>query len=147
MAPRAGRGTAVRTAVLAVVFALTVLAGNLSAARAQGSIIGTWEGLYECPQGVTGLTLTISGTSPSNLSGNFRFYPTPDNARAGNGSYEVSVTFDLASNRFEARGTRWIEQPEGYMFANLRGVLQGRQLIGTVENEGCGAFELNRTGQ
>jgi hypothetical protein len=33
------------------------------------------------------------------------------------------------------------------MFATLRGVLQGRQLIGTVENEGCGAFELNRTGQ
>jgi hypothetical protein len=57
------------------------------------------------------------------------------------------VTFDPASKRFEARGTRWIDQPDGYMFATLRGVLQGRQLIGTVENEGCGAFELNRTGQ
>ena len=147
MAPRAGRAGAIHTAVLAALFALAAMAGNLSVAGAQDSIIGIWQGLYECPQGITGLTLTISGTAPNDLSGNFRFYPTPDNARAANGTYEVSVIFEPASKRFEERGTRWIDQPDGYMFANLRGVLQGRQLIGTVENEGCGAFELNRTGQ
>jgi hypothetical protein len=136
-----------RKLALAVLLALAAWAGNFSRASAQESIIGTWQGLYECPQGVTGLTLTIAGSARHNLTGTFRFYATPENSRPTNGAYEVSVTFDPASKRFEARGTRWIDQPDGYMFATLRGVLQGRQLIGTVENEGCGAFELNRTGQ
>ena len=97
-------------------------------------------------QGPTGLTLTIEGDTPHALKGNFRFYPTPDNARPARGDYEVAVSFDPASLRIEVQGTRWIDQPPGYEFANLRGVLQGRQLIGTVENAGCGAFELTRTG-
>ena len=74
----------------------------------------------------------------------YRFYPTPDNANPASGNYEVSVSFDPATSRVEVRGTRWIDQPSGYVFATLRGVLQGKQLIGTVENEGCGAFELTR---
>ena len=132
---------------LAVVglLALAACIINLDRAGAQESIIGTWQGLYECPQGVTGLTLTISHSAPHGLTGNFRFYATPDNSRPASGAYEVSVTFDPASKRFEVRGTRWIDEPSGYVFATLRGVMQGRQLIGTVENEGCGAFELNRT--
>ncbi len=113
-------------------------------AVAQEAITGVWQGSYECPQGVTGLTLIIEGAAAGGLKGNFRFYPTPGNTRAARGDYEVAVSFDPASGRFEARGTRWIDQPPGYMFANLRGVLQGKQLIGTVENEGCGAFELTR---
>ncbi len=138
-------GGASRKLALAVLLALAAWAGNFSRASAQESIIGTWQGLYQCPQGVTGLTLTISGSAPHDLTGNFRFYATPENSRPANGAYEVSVTFDPPSKRFEVRGTRWIDQPSGYEFATLRGVMQGRQLIGTVENEGCGAFELNRT--
>ncbi len=124
--------------------ALVALSGAPTPADAQDAITGTWQGLYECPQGVTGLTLTISGSAPNDLKGVFRFYPTPDNARPARGHYEVAVSFDPVSNRVEVRGTQWIDQPAGYMFATLRGVLQGRQLIGTVENEGCGAFELTR---
>jgi hypothetical protein len=126
--------------------ALLAVSGAPMLAGAQEGITGTWQGQYECPQGVTGLTLTIAGKTPNDLKGNFRFYPTPDNARAARGDYEVAVSFDPASRRVDVRGTRWIDQPPGYRFANLRGVLQGRQLIGTVESEGCGAFELTRRG-
>jgi hypothetical protein len=130
--------------VLAV--ALTALSGSPASVAAQDAIAGIWQGIYECPQGPTGLTLTIEGDTPHALKGNFRFYPTPDNARPARGDYEVAISFDPASLRIEVQGTRWIDQPAGYEFANLRGVLQGRQLIGTVENAGCGAFELTRAG-
>ena len=130
----------------AALVALIAMASAPIVAVAQDAITGTWQGVYDCPQGTTGLTLTIGGGTPNDLKGNFRFYPTPDNARPASGDYEVAVSFDPASLRVEVRGTRWIDQPPGYMFATLRGVLQGRQLIGTVENEGCGAFELTRTG-
>lgn len=131
--------------VAAAVIALMALSGAPTSASAQAAISGTWQGTYECPQGVTGLTLTIVGDTPSNLAGNFRFYPTPDNTRPASGDYEVAISFDPANLRVDVQGTRWIDQPPGYEFANLRGVLQGRQLIGTVENPGCGAFELTRT--
>jgi hypothetical protein len=130
----------------ALVVAFSALCGTPASVVAQGAITGTWQGIYECPQGPTGLTLTIAGDTPSNLTGNFRFYPTPDNAHPARGDYEVAVSFDPASLRVEVQGTRWIDQPPGYEFANLRGVLQGQQLIGSVENAGCGAFELTRTG-
>jgi len=130
----------------AAVVALIALSSASMGAGAQGAITGTWQGVYECPQGPTGLTLTIEGDTPHALKGNFRFYPTPDNARPARGDYEVAISFDPASLRIEVQGTRWIDQPPGYEFANLRGVLQGRQLIGTVENAGCGAFELTRAG-
>lgn len=130
----------------AAVVALIALSSASMGAGAQGAITGTWQGIYECPQGPTGLTLTITGDTPNDLKGNFRFYPTPDNPRPARGDYEVAVSFDAASLRVEVQGTQWIDQPPGYEFANLRGVLQGRQLIGTVENAGCGAFELTRTG-
>ena len=98
-------------------------------------------------QGPTGLTLTIgAGGQSDTLSGNFRFYPVPGNARAASGDYEVAVSFDPQSRRVVVRGSRWVNQPEGYVFANLSGVVQGRQLIGTVDTEGCGAFELTRKG-
>ena len=114
---------------------------------AQESIAGTWEGTYDCVQGKTGLTLTIGGGAPNDgLNGNFRFYPVPGNARAASGDYEVAISFDPQTLRVGVRGTRWVNQPEGYIFANLSGVVQGRQLIGTVDTEGCGAFELTRKG-
>ena len=127
----------------ACLLALVAL-GAAAQAIAQEPITGVWQGRYDCPQGVTGLTLTIAGTAAEGLKGNFRFYPTSDNAFPARGDYEVAVTFDAASGRFEVRGTRWVDQPPGYMFATLRGVLQGKQLVGTVENPGCGAFELTR---
>jgi hypothetical protein len=130
----------------ALVVAFAALCGTPAGVAAQGAITGTWQGSYECPQGPTGLTLIIEGDTPHALKGNFRFYPTPDNARAAQGDYEVAISFDPASLRIEVQGTRWIDRPPGYEFANLRGVLQGRQLIGTVENAGCGAFELTRAG-
>ena len=130
----------------ALVVAFSVLCGTPASVVAQGAITGTWQGIYECPQGATGLTLTIEGDTPHALKGNFRFYPTPDNARPARGDYEVAISFDPASLRIEVQGTRWIDQPPGYEFANLRGVLQGRRLIGTVENAGCGAFEPTRAG-
>jgi len=126
--------------------ALMAMCGAPMDADAQSAITGTWQGVYECPQGPTGLTLTIEGDTPHALKGNFRFYPTPDNARPATGDYEVAISFDPASSRIEVQGTRWIDRPPGYEFANLRGVLQGRQLIGTVENAGCGAFQLTRAG-
>jgi hypothetical protein len=133
-----------RNFIGACLLALAVV-GICAKAVAQETITGVWQGSYECPQGVTGLTLSIEGAAPAGgLKGNFRFYPTPANTRAARGDYEVAVSFDPASGRFEARGTRWIDQPDGYVFATLRGVLQGTQLIGTVENPGCGAFELTR---
>ena len=63
----------------ALVVALIALSGTSMGAGAQGAITGTWQGTYECPQGPTGLTLTIAGDTPNDLKGNFRFYPTPDN--------------------------------------------------------------------
>jgi hypothetical protein len=130
--------------VSALLLALLVLSGTPTDVLAQEAITGTWQGTYECPQGVTGLTLTIAESAPNDFKGNFRFYPTPDNANPARGDYEVAITFDPASRRIEVRGTRWIDQPPGYVFATLRGALQGEQLIGTVENAGCGAFELTR---
>jgi hypothetical protein len=132
-----------RKLVGACLLALVVF-GVAARAVAEEPITGVWQGLYECPQGVTGLTLTITGTTAEGLKGNFRFYPTPDNANPARGDYEVAVSFDAATGRVEVRGTRWVDQPPGYMFAMLRGVLQGKQLIGTVESPGCGAFELTR---
>ena len=109
------------------------------------SLRGTWVGKYNCAQGVTGLTLTISESPDGGLSGIFDFYPVPGGYRFTEGSYS-GVVMARPDGSFEFKPQRWISQPPGFVAVALLGHyvadakrLQG-QVIGAI---GCTSFDLS----
>jgi len=110
-------------------------------------IQGVWVGQYICGQGVTGLTLTITGGNPQQLTARFRTHPLPQNPRAPESEFELAGSFNPAARQIELRPTRWIQQPPGYSMVGLRGVLQadGQRLQGNIVFGGCSVFALTRS--
>lgn len=98
-------------AAFAAAFALPVAAQD-------HPVDGTWEGAYDCPQGRTGLTLTLDATSAGQVTGVLAFWPRSDNPYVARGSFRVAGT---VSNTGELRlnGVSWIEQPPNYVMIGL----------------------------
>jgi len=110
---------------LAIVAAALAAAVALPAAAQDHPLDGVWEGAYECPQGRTGLTLTLDATPGGQVTGTFAFWPRPDNPDVARGSFRVAGTVSLRGD-LQLRGVSWIEQPANYAMVNLGGaVYQG----------------------
>lgn len=102
-----------------------------------------WVGRYECPQGVTGLTLEIV-TAPSGATATFRFYAVPENPGVPSGSFVMRGT--VRGDVVELVPDHWIEQPTDYWMVGLVGSIDasGTTLRGRIRETECGAFELTR---
>jgi hypothetical protein len=152
--------------VLATLLALTACGGAVaesgSASRGETTVMrasiviettngyrvdgeSVWEGRYLCPQGVTGLTLELSGGGGAEVAAVFHFYAVPENPGVPTGSYTLrgvvrgDGTIDLSPER-------WIEEPYGYVMVGMTGILDRASGImrGRIAAAECAGFDLHR---
>ena len=133
---------------LAVVVAVLALFASVSlggAAQAAGWIEGRWKGEYDCAQGPTRLTLTISRDPQGNLNAGFQFW-----IGEVYGSFRMRGAFSEAGE-LKLNPTIWITRPEGYEMVGLAGQAYNRAaegqpdlLAGDVTVAGCGKFAVER---
>ncbi|MFB6372907.1 MAG: hypothetical protein ABEN55_07280 [Bradymonadaceae bacterium] len=77
--------------------------------RCQSDVAEVWKGKYTCTQGVTGITLTVEGSS-DNLAAIYKFYSVPENPDVPTGKYRVVGEMDC-NRHFEFRPDEWIDRP------------------------------------
>lgn len=112
---------------------------------------GIWKGTYTCTQGLTGLTLTLTGKSGGVVEGVFNFYEVETNPGVPNGSFNMigaySSTRKLTLNADESD---WIEQPSGWRTVDLDGTVSANlsTYSGTVSSNtgasSCTSFSLTK---
>ena len=105
-----------------------------------------WEGVYDCPQGRTGLTLTLE-PADTGVTALFHFYADPSNPGVPEGCFAMSGTLDPGTGRLELRAEQWLLRPYNYYTVDLTGwVSPDRQrLQGEIPSPGCTVFDLSRT--
>ena len=94
-------------------------------------LVGVWEGSYTANQGETGLTLTV-WEEDGNYKATFSFYNLPGRTNAEEGSYSMTVTSNQSTRLYNLVGTKWINQPSGWVFVDLEGIVHGNVFTGTV---------------
>jgi hypothetical protein len=136
--------------------ALAIYALVCTSASAEG-LNGRWTGWYFCAQGLTGLTLTITGDDERarvhDVAAHFSFYSLPDNPHVPSGAFAMDG-FHTNDNRLMLRGRDWIERPVNYETVDLAGHIDhdadGEVLRGAVgfaaAPDLCTTFELRREG-
>lgn len=97
-------------------------------------IKGTYKGSYEPSQGETGLTLTVM-RKDGRYQAKFEFYSLPGKDNSESGSYYTDVSYDEETETYRFHGREWIDQPGGYIFADLAGSLDGQTLAGEDPTE------------
>ena len=111
---------------------------------AQAGAAEYWEGAYDCPQGETGLTLTLDPAADGTTTALFHFYEAPGNPGVPEGCFTMSGTLNRATGAFDLQAGRWLLQPRDYVSVDLHGTLQdgGAALQGAVAGPGCTTFVL-----
>lgn len=104
-----------------------------------------WEGRYVCLQGVTGLTLELTGSGGPSVAAVFRFYAVPENPTVPSGSYSLTGLV-RGDGTIDLTPERWFEQPPGYVMVGMTGLLDPTTGImrGMITNPDCAAFDLHR---
>lgn len=134
--------------VLAVngIISLAFAVSAVSAACAEETISGAWEGIYTCMQGNSGLTLHTEQLDGKHVRALFHFYPLIENPNVPEGCFEMVGLYDKKTHRVEFRGKRWIVQPSGYGTVDLSGTIDDEnEMSGHVQTGGCSEFELKKT--
>ena len=108
-------------------------------------IIGTYIGSYLATQGETGLTLTIYEENGT-LKAIFDFYNLKNKNNSKSGKYYMNVSYNKDSGSYEFIGYEWIMRPSPYIFADLKGKLNGDILSGDTLGNGriVGSFSVSR---
>jgi hypothetical protein len=109
------------------------------------SLTGTWTGSYFCPQGQTGLRLTLKATSGGGLSATFSFYPTATNVSVPSGSF--ALTGSYSAKGFQLTPDHWISKPQNYSMVGLTGGAPASNdtvLRGSIVSPGCTTFSVSR---
>jgi hypothetical protein len=116
------------------------------AAPAPLSIIGQWRGSYECSQGKTALTLTVSDAGSGRLTARFNFGPLPENPLVPTGAFVMEGSLNAKTRRVMFHAGKWISQPTGYFTVDLDGYLSASatRITGIVPAAGCSVFDLVR---
>jgi hypothetical protein len=83
--------------------------------------IGLWRGTYVCPQGVTGLFLTVRRSSADDVAAVFRFFAVPENPGVPTGEYEMAGQPGPQNNHLQLYPRRWIKAPPRYVMVGLDG--------------------------
>ena len=137
-----------RSTVALVLFIAMLCASPLPAAESAPTLLGKWRGSYTCLQGRTGLLLAIDDAVGGVFTGEFAFFPLPENPKVPKGRFAIAGTFNSKSRGVAVKGVRWIEQPENYLMVDLSGTLSddGRSIDGKLEFTGCTSFHVTREG-
>ena len=123
--------------------------GAVDVARGRPGIsrlLGVWHGTYICAQGLTGLTLTISGSAADAIGAEFQFYAVAQNPGVPSGRFRMSGVFDGAASVLVLEPGDWLERPPGYLTVGLRTLVAFdlEQMTGTISGPGCGQVRLSR---
>jgi hypothetical protein len=131
-----------------------LLAGMLSVAVAGstaaqgGDLTGYWRGTYGCPQGLTGVSLTIRQRFGSAVDAVFHFYAVPQNPGVPTGCFRMQGRLGADTQEFSLTSDngQWIVRPYNYIVVNFHGRLSGdgSSMRGRVEGPGCSDFDLQR---
>ena len=95
----------------------------------ENDLVGVWKGSYRAGQGETALILTVYEEDGKYIA-IFDFYNLPGKSNSGEGKYYMTVSYNQAREKFYLIATEWIEQPDGYGFANLDGTITGNVFSG-----------------
>jgi len=109
------------------------------------SLTGTWAGSYFCPQGQTGLRLTLKATPGGALTATFSFYPTATNVSVPSGSF--ALTGSYSAKGFQLTPDHWISKPQNYSMVGLTGgapTSNDTVLSGSIVSPGCTTFSVSR---
>ena len=107
-------------------------------------LTGTWTGSYFCPQGQTGLRLTLKATSGGALTATFSFYPSATNVSVPSGSF--ALTGSYTAKGFQLTPDHWISKPQNYSMVGLTGAANASDtaLSGSIVSPGCTTFSVSR---
>jgi hypothetical protein len=108
------------------------------------SLTGTWTGSYFCPQGQTGLRLTLKATPGGALTATFSFYPTATNVSVPSGSFALAGSY--TARGFQLTPDHWISKPQNYSMVGLTGAANSSDtaLSGSIVSPGCTTFSVSR---
>ena len=136
-----------RSAVTLMLLVAMLCALPLSAAE-PATLNGKWRGTYTCLQGRTGLLLTIEDAIGGVFTGEFAFFPLPENPKVPKGRFAIAGTFNATTGHVAVKGVHWIEQPSNYLMVDLSGTLSGdgRSIDGKIEFSGCTSFHVTLDG-
>ena len=132
--------------ILIVTFLASCTSGGSSNLDAT-ALTGKWRGTYTCAQGLTGLTLSITGDASGTAEAIFMFYAVPQNPDVPNGSFQMRGVY--GSNRslvFTADESDWIENP-GYVTVDLNGTVSANLTTYSGDVSGassCTTFSLTK---
>jgi hypothetical protein len=104
-------------------------------------VAGTYEGKYQCAQGVTGLRLDITLADNGSMTGVFRA------SISGVPPFDLAGHYDSATKQFVLNPVRWESRPlGGYVMVGMQGTFDPSDgtLKGKITNPRCGAFEVIR---
>lgn len=103
---------------------------------------GVWKGVYQCAQGLTGATLTLTVAPDGTAAGLFEFFAVQQNPGVPRGCFEVAGRMDPSGHLALAPGA-WRLQPPGFVTVGLDGqMITGNRLVGKVQGPGCMSFAL-----
>ena len=114
------------------------------------SPVGEWVGHYLCPQGITGLTLTVQQADDAAVSDEvvalFSFYPLPDNPTQS-GLFTMIGNWDANGDTMALSPDVWISQPEGWVMVGLEMEIAKDygHMTGHIPSSGCGPVYLARS--
>lgn len=112
-----------------VVFTLLAFPISTVAQTSAYSYEGTWEGTYTAAQGITRIILVIQPVDDSHVRGHFLFHADNSNQKVPSGHYTIEGAVDSASGRLSFDGSKWIRQPQLYIFAGFNGSLADGGII------------------
>lgn len=102
-----------------------------------------WVGTYTCPQGLTQLTLHITGVDILGVVGVFDFL---HEASGSDGDYGMHGNFNPDTDRIEFFPDSWINQPTGYREVGMVGTVtegaEGLTFAGDITEAICGTFSV-----
>lgn len=109
-----------------------------------GSVIGLWEGKYDCSQGVTKVYLKILEATPTRATAIFRFSADSSNPGVPTGCFSMGGTYDPKAGSLDLKGGEWILRPKGYFTVDFLGTVDplGTKFSGAVIGGGCRSFHL-----
>lgn len=108
------------------------------------AVDGVWSGTYTCNQGLTGMKMTITGSSNDSLQATVDFYPVSSNPDVPNGSYVLTGEYS-SSDGLVLIPDHWIDQPPGYEMVGFSSPgPSGSSMQGTVQFTGCSTFSVSK---
>lgn len=93
---------------------------------------GTWVGQYECGQGLTGMSLSITGNGEA-VNATWNFYGVIENPDNSLGSAKYSGSYDFENN-LSLSGVAWINKPDGHVMPVISGKANAQQneILGNI---------------